>query len=444
MFLTKNKCTPVWWGVIGIVVLSATLFLQAVLQTNIDTPIRGDSRDYLAYAFNLKTHGIYSRSWNEAEQHLPHPDALRAPGYPWLLSFFVDKSSKTFAITNLLLLQAMLGVVTVLLYLLLYCRFMSVGWALAAGLITSISPHLINASVYVLSESVFTFLLAAHLLVLERAIRLKQIRWALLAGILLAISLLVRPTTQYLALVYLMVVIARFRFVACQHWKILASLIIPVILVTAAWATRNVIETGRMSDPTLTANFLQHGMYINMMYEGHPETYGYPYRFDPMNSEMAGKTGKILEEIGDRLWKEPARYSAWFLIGKPMQFFSWNLTESIGNAFIFAPIYSPYFDQGLFKVTHALAKALHPFMMFFGVMGAFLAVLKTNKSLAATLMGVVMLYFLALHMIGAPFPRYSIPIRPISYGLALFSLQAITHWIQSRLKRRTVARMFAD
>ena len=179
-------------------------------------------------------------------------------------------------------------------------------------------------------------------------------------------------------------------------------------------------------------------MYINMMYENRPESYGYPYRFDPQNTELAGNRGKILQAIGQQFVAQPNRYLAWLLIGNPIDFFSWNLTESIGDAFIFAPNYSPYFNQQLFSFTHDLAKALHPFLMFLGLAGALIAVFRAkNRSIPAALLGVVMLYFVGLHIIGAPFPRYSIPLRPISYGLAFFALNTATVWIGDKLRKNS-------
>jgi len=59
MPLFSNRCKPFWWaGLTGITVLSTILFFQVVSQTSIDGLIRGDTKDYLAYAFNLKTYLI--------------------------------------------------------------------------------------------------------------------------------------------------------------------------------------------------------------------------------------------------------------------------------------------------------------------------------------------------------------------------------------------------
>jgi hypothetical protein len=37
----------------------------------------------------------------------------------------------------------------------------------------------------------------------------------------------------------------------------------------------------------------------------------------------------------------------------------------------------------------------------------------------------LLLYFTLIHMVGAPFPRYSFPLRPLFYGLALFPVQVL-------------------
>ena len=46
----------------------------------------------------------------------------------------------------------------------------------------------------------------------------------------------------------------------------------------------------------------------------------------------------------------------------------------------------------------------------------------------------LLLYFTAIHVIGAPFPRYSVPLRPFQYGMALFCL----HYLYIALKSKKV------
>lgn len=409
--------------------MSAVMYLTAVSQTRIDHPIRGDASDYFAYAYNIKVHGIYSHDLPSAG--MPHPDALRAPAYPAMISLLLDETNVEKTLANVFYFQALLGVITVLIYLSLFRRLMPPLWALSAGIVTAISPHLINASVYLLTETLFTLLVGMHLFALERALRLRQVRWAFAAGLMLALSLLTRPTTQYLVFVYLLA----FAIWTGRDWrnygKYLLWLALPTIIAFSAWSIRNQMAIGQSSDPTLTASFLHHGMYPNMMYQDRVETYGYPYRFDPLTAEIGGNVSKTLAVIADHFKHEPTRYSKWYLIGKPTQFFAWDLTESVGDAFVYAPLKTPYVGNKLFESTHAIAAFLHPFLILLSLVGIYYAFVR--KDLTASLLSLVLLYFVALHMIGAPFPRYSIPLRPINYGLAFYALYQLTQWTKTKL-----------
>lgn len=434
MSLSDSRTKWLWsLGVLVVAILAALLYSTAVSETRIDGPLRGDARDYFAYAYNIDAHGVYSRAEPNAAQK-PASDALRSPGYPAFLSMLLDTGDVERSLRHVLAVQAFFGIVTVIVYLFVFRGFLGMAWALAAGVVTAISPHLVNASVYFLTETLFTFLLGLHLLALGYAWRRKHGGWALLAGALLALSIMVRPTTQFLALAYVLGLLAWFGFQKGWHWRLLLWVIAPVVVATAAWSARNVVETGHPSDPIMSANFVQHGMYINMMYRDRPETFGYPYRFDPDSGAMTGNVGVVLGKVKQYFMENPRRYLAWILIGKPIQFFSWNLTESVGDAFIYAPLYSPYFDRPLFQATHEVAQITHPFLMLLGLAGAVLAVRRGRENWMAGVLGLVTIYFVALHIVGAPFPRYSIPLRPISYGMAFFALQAGYDWLRVRVK----------
>lgn len=419
-----RRTSVVWMALAALVVaLAAVLHFGAVELTRIDGPVRGDARDYVAYAWNLVSHGVFSRAWPGSFTGMPPPDALRAPGYPIFVAAFLDPAAPA-SLGRVLYAQAGLGVLSVLVYLLFFRRFLRPGWALAAALATAISPHLVNASVYLLSESLFTFLLGAHLLTLARAVDRRHAGWAFAAGVLLAASALVRPTTQYLVVAYGVALLFRGRDVGRSAIRPFVWLLLPVVIAGAGWSARNLAAIGQPSDPTLAANFIQHGMYINMMLDDRPETYGYPYRYDPQNAAIAGNPGRVLAALGQRAAAEPRRYLAWFAIGKPVQFFSWDLIESVGDAFVFAPLASPYFNRPLFMATHEVSRWLHPLLMLLAAVGVAVAGRRCAAPMAAAL-AVVWLYFVFFHIVGAPFPRYSVPLRPVCYGLAAFALQAL-------------------
>ena len=55
-----------------------------VLATVVEAPIRGDVRAYVAYAWNLLHHGVFSMA--SPSQAMPTPDGFRGPGYPLVLA----------------------------------------------------------------------------------------------------------------------------------------------------------------------------------------------------------------------------------------------------------------------------------------------------------------------------------------------------------------------
>ncbi len=79
---------------------------------------------------------------------------------------------------RVLMAQALLGVGTILIYLLIFRTYLRPALALSAAGLTAISPHLVNSSVYILTECFFTFLVGAGLLALIAGIQRRS--WPLI------------------------------------------------------------------------------------------------------------------------------------------------------------------------------------------------------------------------------------------------------------------------
>ena len=69
-------------------------------------------------------------------------------------------------------------------------------------------------------------------------------------------------------------------------------------------------------------------------------------------------------------------------------------------------------------------------LAFFGSVMAWLPLsrigLKDSTVFPARVASLLLIYYTALHVVGAPFPRYSIPLRPFLFGLALFPPYVLT------------------
>lgn len=422
-----------------IVVLFALMQFVVSRDTRIDrSGMIGDAREYTTYAINLRTLGVYSQA--DGVDAPPQPDAIRPPGYPLFVAIFVDPAARLVAVDAIVWVQSALNLVALLAWLRIFWRVLPSPWWIAAGLLTASSPHLLNLPVYVVSESLFTALLALHLMCLCEGWPSRSLRWIVSGGLILALASLLRPTVLYLPLAYVALIALgrwdrRTKLAACL------GLLLPLAAVSGAWSMRNLAATGQTSDPTLQANFLQHGMYINMMYNDDPRTYLFPYRFDPENAALQGDTRKVLAAIATRFASNPPRYLAWLMIGKPALFFSWDLTESVGGAFIYEPLASPWVSRPIFKGIYAAHRAIHPGVILLALAAALVHGARLPFSWRSAndtsfqvvgILVVVYLYFLLFHIVGAPYPRYSVPLRPICFVLAVFALQSAV----SRLRVR--------
>ena len=411
------------------------LRLGALTQTTIDDPLQADAAQYYLYALHLKYHHTFSGSDFHSNQ-VPEPDAARAPLYPLFLTAFVVAPPTDVMIWKILFAQVLLGSLTVIIILSVFRQFMPEGWAITAALLTALSPHLIMINNYMLSETLFMFLLALSLWVLVRMHANSSRKLALLAGSVIALAALTRPTLQYfiVPLFFLLALGTGQRF----NLRLAVPLAVGFFLTFTPWTLRNLHETGSISDPTLAINALHHGMYPDFRYQDEPETTGYPYKYDPRSAEIASSKGSVVHEIRRRFAEEPGRHLAWYLLGKPVTLLSWDSIQGFGDAFIYPMSTSPYNTKPLFMHTRLLMKHLHwPLVMLSLVASllvwvpAFGTRLSRNMLFTARLLSLLMIYFIALHTIASPFPRYGTPIRPAIYGLAIMLCAQCLLWLKA-------------
>ena len=428
----------IWIALLAaVILLGLHLRLDVVRFTVIDSPLRSDAADYTAYAYNLERHGVYSRDITTilSDEKTPQPDALRSPGYPVLLTMFVSESLSVF-ITRTIYMQAVISTLTLLLVALLANRIMTKWPALLVCLLAAISPHLIVANTYVLTETLFCFWVVLMLLVLAwTSGRSSLLMWTS-AGIILAIATLTRPGIQYFIIPLALIAWLYNPSTSRLRITILTSLVF--ITMVSAWSYRNYQTTGQTSDPQLMINGLHHGMYPGFMYNGQPHTYGYPYRFDPRSAEISTSVSRILVAIYEEFRSDPLAITSWFL-SKPAYFLQWSQVQG-DDIFTYPTIASPYYLEGsLHQLSSRLMKHAHfPLVLLsiFGVIAAFLpghiSCLSHQQRRAAIILSSLYVYFILVHVVVAPFPRYSIPLRPVIYILALLPLYCAFLRIRAR------------
>lgn len=399
--------------------------------------VRGDAFMYFTTALNLKTIGVFSKDGIAVYTgKRGKPDATLPPAYPLFIKTFLTQEWRIqsnggvdASVERAILAQTLLSTLLVPLVFFTGLGLLGPRLSLAAAGLAAIEPHLVNINIYLLTEPLFTVLLWLALCLLAQALaRNARVAWALAAGLALAAATLTRPTIQYLPFVLAALLILHNP----GQWRRWTAFLAVFVTVMGAWGIRNVVATGAFSDPTAMAATIQHGSYPGFMFAGDPDTLGMPYRYDAeMHHTMPLRD--ILSVIWQRALAAPGEYLHWYLVGKPLAFFGWEMTPfgttdtrllTSGDIYIYAVVASPYANQPVFMATYLVAYLLHWPLLVLAAIASVLAWLPLGRRLfgqallPARVLALAWLYAIGIHMIGAPFPRYSIPFLPLGWLLA--------------------------
>lgn len=430
MHLTKEMLQRVTWFLLaGIILFGLQMRLQVILQTEVENPVRADAEKYVLYAYNLQHFNLYSYG-NEGIKGHPEQlkaDALVTPAYPLFLSLFIKNEFSKQSYYAVLLAQVFLSTLTILLSYFLFISLEKT-WALIVSFLVACSPHLINMNTYLLTETLFCFFLILFLMLSSRLKDESPFYLFLITGIVLGLATLTRPWTQGFIFI-----LCAFLALQLTKQRIIKPFIVFIgfALIIAPWMLRNYAVLGAVTDPTLSFNSILHGMYPNMMYNFIPESFGIPYRFDPWVTSYQGVVppDKVLPELYKRVQENPWTYFQWYAWGKLTTVFSWSIIAGVGDVFVYPVLKTPFNEPNLLSLTHAFMEFIHIPLIILALSATILIwfsafTQKFSKEFIFTgrLLALLIFYFTFLHIIGAPFPRYSIPIRPVLYGLAMIAI----------------------
>lgn len=420
--------------------LSAYIQLTVVSRTVVDSPLRADASEYFSYASNLYHHRVYSiqRTWTDIPiQTELAPDNFRPPGYPVFLTLVGNPQPTERFLLRVTYVQAVLGVISVWLVYLIARMFLGRPLALIACAVTTISPHLATASTYILTESLFLFLLLLSVYTLLSALK-SQKKWLyVVTGLVWAMCSLVRSTSEFFPALLLLVALAIPTFRQYRGYALIGFA--TFLLALSPWFIRNHSASVNEASPSLMVKTLAHGAYPGFMYRDRLESFGFPYRFDPDDAKNSHDLPSVLNHIVGLFRNDPVRYARWYLFGKPYFFLSLRDVQSF-DVLIYPTTHTPYYEDYRFAAMRWLSLVLHWPLMILGLAGIGLLILRPkwlalngHSRLAAWIVALLILYAIAFHMIAAPFPRYAIPFRPLIYMLALLPLRAA--WLAIRPPR---------
>ena len=164
-----------------------------------------DSSEYVTLAQNLLDHGTFS------QENTPpfSPDLARTPGYPVFLAIVLKAFGNNFH--AIILLQIIIGGITaVLTYYLAVKLGHPTSACLIAAWIVTLDPVAVLLSNRLLTETLFTFGLVLAVLLLTIYLQNNKIEFLILSAIVVSFSALTRPIVQFLPIALLpLLIVAR-------------------------------------------------------------------------------------------------------------------------------------------------------------------------------------------------------------------------------------------
>ena len=229
--------------VAALAVAAAAFVLRAgcVLRQGPPAPLAGDAVEYRAYADSLATRGVFEG---------PHGDrATRMPGYPGMLAALeLVAGPSTRAVQWA---QCVLGALTCVFVYLWALRILGPEWALVCGFAAAGLYDLIAPASWVLTETVYSLLLAASFCALAQD-EMALVPRALSAGLGFALAYLVRPEVLPFAGLILLSAPRMVRGFTRRG----AALALAVFLAAPAlWAARNALVFGRLVPVTSVGKY---------------------------------------------------------------------------------------------------------------------------------------------------------------------------------------------
>ncbi len=431
---SQSKLAVICWILLGIIVLYGAHIRHIVVsQTVVNNPVRADAFEYYHYAKNLKQQNMYSRESTPE----PKPDALRSPGFPFFASLFFQDSTEA-TLKNVLSSQTILQFLCLLLLTIVIIKLLGLYWGLPAAFILWSFPHLNSINTYFLSESLFTSLLALTVFVAWLNSTKTEItdRGVMLCGFLMGLAALVRPVVEYFPLFILASTLVFSR----QHLKKSLMFVLFCLLPILAWKFRNLAVLGVWSDPTLLINGIYHGSFPGFIFNNIPESFGIPYRFDPRAVEVQNGVGATLSLIGDRIQAAPMEYLSWYTYERQTYLWQWSIIAGQGDIFIYPVIKTPYAYMPDMKATHQLHYLIHNSWVVVGLISSvFIGIFSIKKKqrvhpvLLVTALFIV--YAILIHIIAAPFPRYSIPYKMLLIPVSIYGFKILIQWSKGTWKK---------
>lgn len=429
----KHKTVHIY-GIILIFVVALWIRIAYIQQTVINRPIVADARQYVIYGYNLAFNKTFSQEY--PSDH-PTPDSFRSPGYPLLIASVLKLTDNFYPV--ILNIQVVLSSVLVLLTYALSCSFLPIWASYTSAILVAISPHLVSISSYLLTETLFSFMMLSSLFCFYHAQRLNNLSLYLCSSILFGYTYLTNEIVLFLPFLFSIFWLYRLRPL---HKSIILKIGVFLVIFSvfpAIWMIRqanlppNALKASQRALSTLT-----HGTYPDFIYKS-PQFKYFPYHEDPMQPEISQSWNRFVEIFLQRFKERPLRYIRWYLIEKPYYLWSWNILQGQGDVYIYPVTTSLYTKSNLANATRTMMKLVHPIILIVAFLGILLVCYRyryyfKHMDSVPLMLWITIVYITIVYTIFAPWPRYSIPFRPELYVWTLWVIVTISNYVYRKVK----------
>jgi 4-amino-4-deoxy-L-arabinose transferase-like glycosyltransferase len=371
------------WLILGIIVIVAGLLRGAFfIQQMRIFQLSGDALNYHIMAHQLVEDHLYgyalARKSGESNSYI-------TPGYPvFLAGVYSVIQDPYLQITAVRLIQIAIGTLTpVFAFLFLRRIFRRNDIGIVTALLIAIYPPFVQAPVQLLTEVLAMATMLLYLWLMTAALETRKWSHSVLAGLIFAVQILIRPVMLPLAIVPFIYALATcYRGNIAGLFKVGVQTAIGVLILMLPWWIRNYIVLDKLIlTATGSANPLLAGTYPNMehMFED----------FKQAGYKSTEQSWYAKKRIIEGFTTQPLVFLKWYTIGKTKVMFQ-----------------TPWLYQELYKTPpfYGFNLAFHPIVMWTGFVGMLVG-LFTNRVMR--FLTVYAALFLSLYLIFIPTTRYA-------------------------------------
>lgn len=392
-----RTATPV--AILLAVLLLLAAYVRIDFLRSVNHDMSPDAVNYDAMARQLLDTGVYA-------YHDTKPNAFVTPGYPLLLAgvYAVVGYDSHDPLPYVRYLQALLGVVSVWLVYRIAAKLAGEPAGLLAAAAAAVYPPFIWMNGAILTESFAVFALLAYVWVQLIAIERPSRAAAAAAGVLLGVTVLIRPEfLPLIAVVYGFVLLRGGRAHRREAWRLAAWSCAGLVLVMLPWWIRNAVTLHEWVLTATQANPLSAGTY--------------PYKhYDDGLIDRTGLTDRqiALERLRVGFSTQPWLFLKWYTVGKLRYIYEYMYA---GGGFTPAYPVLPLRDPN----------KLHLAVVWSSVAGMALLLGRWRQLTTVPVLIVVVMSLIRLAFV--PEYRYNITVMPLMIVIGCAALAQLTQWL---------------